>query len=100
MSASDVLQLVDFDRERLDREADALRKEYLAAKPWPHLVLRDVFPDDVVAAAAAECMAVAKTHETFGPAQMKEESPGGLGPIATQLLATLDSDYFKQFIEK
>ncbi len=102
MSSAAELPLVDFDRERLVREADSLRAEYLKATPWPHIIMRDVFPDEVVAAAAAECMELENDDMllTAGPAQVKQESRSGLGPVTTELLATLDSDFFKTFIEK
>ena len=102
MSPAAELRLVEFDRERLEREADSLRAEYLAATTWPHVIIRGAFPDEVVAAAAAECMQLENEDMllTAGPAQVKQESASGLGPRTTELLATLDSDFFKGLIEK
>jgi len=95
---------VDPARERtletLTARVAVLREQYLAAKPWPHLVLEDVLPEDVLDAAAAECAALEAStlvvsHEDR---QVKEETPDGFGPACTRLLELLDGDIFRQFL--
>jgi hypothetical protein len=101
MTSASEAPVASFDQDRLRTEAPLLRAEYLKASPWPHVVIKDLFPDSLIAAAAAECMQVQPDEllVTAGPEQMKQESPAGLGPCTTELQRALDSDAFKAFLE-
>lgn len=87
---------------RVLRAVESLRAEYLSARPWPHLVLTDVFAADVLQAAAAEIramdpavMAVATT-----PRMVKRETGdvGRMGPATREVLAVLDDEPFLGFL--
>ncbi len=90
----------DHTLETLTARVPGLEEQYLAAKPWPHLVLENVFPDDLLDAAAAECAGLdpSKLVVSHEDRQVKEETPDGFGPACTRLLELLDGDVFRQFL--
>ena len=77
------------------------RAAYLAARPWPHLVLRDLFPDDLIAAAEAEELPAARVlvpHKSH--LEVKSESSTVIGQSAKLLLDGLVEPDFVAFLEE
>ena len=71
-----------------------LRQEYAAAAPWPHLVLHDVLPADLVAQAEREGRAIAPDAMAEIPMSRQHKHETGddalLGPATRALLGVLD----------
>lgn len=80
--------------------ASSLRAEYVVAKPWPHIVVNDAFPEKLLDTAAAECAALQETRlvSTNTDRLVKQEASDGLGPATQHLLNLVDSARFRQFI--
>lgn len=81
----------------------ALRQQYAAADPWPHLVLHDVVPADLVARAEQECRALDVSLLDGGPTsrQHKHETADDalLGPATRELLHLLDGPQWVALLE-
>ena len=100
MSANDV-EAFAFDPVALRRLAPDLREKYLRARPWPHAVIHGLIPVSLIAAAAGECTEVGDRllMTTAGRNQVKQEAAEGLGPVTTRLLAELEGEAFREFLE-
>ena len=93
--------LVDF--QALRGRLDDLRAEYLAARPWPHLVLHDLFPSSTLALAKAECMQIPSREmdsDGGGKAQVKEETSELPGPESRRLFDVFEGPEFMSFLEQ
>lgn len=79
---------------------DALRVEYASAKPWPHIVVNDAFPEWLLDMVAAECTALEETRliKTNTDRLVKQEVSEGLGAATQDLLSLLDSARFRDFV--
>jgi hypothetical protein len=79
---------------------DALRPEYASAKPWPHIVVHDAFPEKLLDMVAAECVALEETSliATNTDRLVKQEISHGLGPATQHLLSLVDSARFREFV--
>lgn len=94
---------VDFQLHSLSgllARAIALRAEYAAAKPWPHIVVHDAFPERLLDMVAAECAALqdARLVTTNNDRLVKQEASDALGPATQHLLNLVDSARFREFI--
>ncbi|MEY9456878.1 2OG-Fe(II) oxygenase [Bradyrhizobium ottawaense] len=94
---------VDFQLHSLSgllARASSLRAEYAAARPWPHVVLNDAFPEKLLDMVAAECAALpeARLITTTTDRLVKQEVSDGLGPATQHLLSLVDSAGFRAFI--
>lgn len=94
---------VDFQLNSLSglfARASSLRGEYAAAKPWPHIVVNDAFPEKLLDTVAAECTALqeARLVTTNTDRLVKQEVSDGLGPATQHLLSLVDSARFREFI--
>jgi Rps23 Pro-64 3,4-dihydroxylase Tpa1-like proline 4-hydroxylase len=80
--------------------ADALRAEYANAKPWPHIVVNDAFPEDLLDRIAAECAGLeeASLITTNTARLIKQEASDGLGTATQHLLSLVDSSRFREFV--
>lgn len=99
MSFSSARQAIDV-RPAIERAED-FRREYEAAQPWPHLVIRGLFPDDLLTAAKRECMRVApdQLKQEANRAQVKDETTHLPGPVSEALFDVLDGEQFIGFLE-
>jgi Rps23 Pro-64 3,4-dihydroxylase Tpa1-like proline 4-hydroxylase len=81
-------------------EAQSLRSEYANAKPWPHVAVEDVFPEELLDSIAAECAGLDETCliTSNDARQVKQEASGGLGPATEHFLALVESARFREFI--
>lgn len=79
---------------------EALRAEYAKAKPWPHIVVNDAFPEWLLDMVAAECAALEETRliKTDTDRLVKQEVSEGLGAATQGLLDLLDSARFRDFV--
>jgi hypothetical protein len=79
-----------------------LREAYLAARPWPHLVLHDLFPPELVAAAERECRGLDPVDMHVIPTwrQVKREQSDGLGPATSAVLDVFDSPEWVAFLSE
>jgi hypothetical protein len=94
--------------EAMESETDAWRDRgrqaraaYLAAKPWPHVVLHDLFSPVLVAAAEAQELCLALTlvpHRSH--LEVKRESRTVTGPSAKALLEAMCTPSFVAFVEE
>ncbi len=80
--------------------AQSLRSEYVNAKPWPHLVIEDVFPERLLDSVAAECAGLDQAHVVASNdyRQVKQEASEGLGPATTRFLELVESESFREFV--
>jgi hypothetical protein len=92
-----------FDRSRMLALADRLRADYRAAKPYPHTVLTDLFPDALLDAVVEECDAIdpSRLETTMNSRVVKRETGDSavLGPASRFVLAQLESSAFLDFLE-
>ena len=85
---------------RLPGPVQSLRREYLDAKPWPHVVLEDLFPEVLLDSVAADCAGldqaglITRNHDR----QIKQEAWDGLGPATTRFLDLVEGESFRDFI--
>lgn len=88
--------------ERLAGLAAELREEYLAARPWPHVVVADLLPVDALEAVVDEI-------RDLDPDEMEQSSSrrhvkrelsdvSRSGPATRRVLDLLDSDAFVRFL--
>ncbi|SFO57398.1 2OG-Fe(II) oxygenase superfamily protein [Bradyrhizobium sp. Ghvi] len=94
---------VDFQLHSLSglfARASSLRNEYASARPWPHIVVNDAFPEKLLDMVAAECTALpeARLVTTNTDRLVKQEVSDGLGPATQHLLNLVDSARFREFI--
>jgi hypothetical protein len=84
----------------LERSATALRQHYLNAKPWPHVVLDDAWPSEMLDAVAQECAGLAedKLVRSEVRQQIKEEAWSGFGPATARFLSLLQSKPTVDFV--
>jgi hypothetical protein len=80
--------------------ADRYREKYLAASPWPHLVLDGLVDPATLAAAESEELKTAlDLHVRRTKRMVKAQSPMPSGPAAREILQALDSPGFIAFLE-
>jgi len=87
-------------RTQLIARAKTLQQEYVKAKPWPHIVVQDAFPDDLLDLVAAECGSIDEAHLIVSneDRQVKQEAADGLGPATRELLELVDGEPFRAFV--
>ena len=92
------LSLDDF--LRLPGHAQSLRREYLNAKPWPHIVVEGIFPEGLLDSVAAECAGLdqARLIRSNDYRQIKQEASEGLGPATKHLLEIVEGESFREFV--
>ncbi|ABE64045.1 hypothetical protein Nham_3313 [Nitrobacter hamburgensis X14] len=80
--------------------AQALRHDYLNAKPWPHVVIDNGFSEELLDAIAAEIAKIDPAHliSSLDDRQIKQEASDGLGPATQYFLELVDSARFREFI--
>jgi hypothetical protein len=80
--------------------AAQVRREYVAASPWPHAVVTGMFSEELIDRAAQEGrdLDAALLFRTEGRNQIKEEISGGLGPVCSGLLAQMHEPAFIEFV--
>jgi len=90
------------DPARLEALAGPLAERYRTASPWPHVVVPDLFPAEVLEAVRAEAEAVPESAYAVSRSrdQVKEETSEALGPAAAGLLAELDGEAFRSFLSR
>lgn len=75
-----------------------LRRDYLAARPWPHVVLSDVFPAELVAQVHAEARGLDRSRmrasHTRRHTKLETNDRSRLGPATRALQDHLDSPDF------
>ena len=83
-------------------QAESLRHEYLTAKPWPHVVVEDAFPDELLDIVAAECAGLdeGRLIKSNDDRQIKQEAAEGLGPATTRFLELVEGTSFREFISR
>ena len=81
-------------------QAELLRSEYLNAKPWPHVVVTDIFPEKLLDLVAAECAGLDETRlvTSNDDRQIKQEASEGLGPATKHFLELVESERFREFV--
>jgi Rps23 Pro-64 3,4-dihydroxylase Tpa1-like proline 4-hydroxylase len=86
--------------KELFSRAEALRQEYVAAKPWPHVVVENGFPEDLLDAIASEITKIDQAHiiSSLDDRQIKQEASDGFGPATRHFLEIVDSESFRDFI--
>jgi hypothetical protein len=93
------------DREHLMTLAESRRDAYAAANPYPHTVIDDFLPEEMLDAVLAEFPTPGETADwmTFdSPTERKLTTMGdaGMGPATRQVLALLNSAPFIDFLER
>lgn len=94
----------EFDRERLTALADAKRQAYAAASPYPHTVMDDFLPEEVLEAVLAE-FPDPKGADWFAfdsatERKLATKDDTAMGPATKHVLAQLNSAAFIEFLER
>lgn len=93
-----------FDREQLLALADNRRDEYASASPFPHAVIDDFLPDEVLEEVLSEFPAPSQGdwHAFDSPLERKlaTKDDSAMGPATRHLLAELNSAAFVEFLER
>lgn len=90
-------------RELMRLDTDRLAESYQSAKPFPHIVLDDLFPDEVLGAALSEIKVshVPLEKEFYGSFQKHRiSSISEFGPATRRLIDELNSAPFIAFLER
>ncbi|MDR6304502.1 Rps23 Pro-64 3,4-dihydroxylase Tpa1-like proline 4-hydroxylase [Nitrobacter vulgaris] len=84
----------------LHKRAEVLRDEYLNAKPWPHVVVANGFPDDFLDEIADEVANIDQSHiiSSLDVRQIKQEASQGFGPATQHFFDLVDGESFREFI--
>lgn len=84
--------------------AERLREEYLAAHPWPHVVVQDLFPADLLAEVAAELESVDRsrmtTSQTSRHGKRETSDRALLGPASRTLQDLLDGPEVLELVQQ
>ncbi len=66
----------------LHKQSEVLRDEYLNAKPWPHVVIENGFPEDFLDVIAGEVANIDQSHiiSSLDVRQIKQDASQGFGP--------------------
>lgn len=88
------------DLAPLYARAAELRESYVAAQPWPHVVVTGAFPDALIGRVEEECSHVDEANlcSSRSDRTVKDEASEGLGPYTQLLLRTLDAPEFRSFL--
>ena len=104
MERTDLLERTDLDLSELSsllNRAPSLRAEYEAAKPWPHVVVENGFPERLLDTIAAECAGLDEKNlinSNEEGLQIKQETSEGLGSTTNHFLKLVESAPFRSFI--
>ena len=81
-------------------QAQSLRSEYLKARPWPHVVVENIFPERLLDSVAAECAGLDETCliTSNEDRQVKQEASEGFGSATKHLLELVESARFREFV--
>lgn len=90
------------DAARLRARLPGLRAEYAAARPWPHVVVRDVFPAALLDEVVSEVDTFDRTAMVSAQTRnmVKRETPEAerVGPATRAVLETMSSAPFVSFV--
>ena len=93
-----------FQREELFKLADSLRDEYATAEPFPHVVINDFLPPEVLEPILAEFPEPGQTDwQTFDTSREVKLALANtelMGPATRHLLAEFNSGVFVDFLER
>ena len=92
-----------FDREQLLELADRKREEYASAQPFPHTVMDDFLPEEVLDAVLAEFPRPDQDWFAFdSPLERKlaTKDDATMGPATRALLWELNGPAFVEFLER
>jgi hypothetical protein len=97
-------QAFQFDREQLGALAESKREAYAAAAPYPHAVMDDFLPEEVLDEVLAE-FPDPRGADWFAfdsPLERKlaTKDDSTMGPATRRLLAELNSSAFVEFLER
>jgi hypothetical protein len=92
------------DRDRLMALAERTREAYAAASPYPHAVMDDFLPEEILDAVLAEFPAPAEVDWLAFDSPLERKlatnSHAAMGPATRHLLAELNSSAFIDFLER
>ncbi len=89
------------DLDELERNIDALHADYMAADPYPHIVLDGVLDPGVAEAAAQEFPPLDPNWNNYlhvNERKFSNTDPDTWGPTLRQLLTELNSPRFVDFV--
>ena len=91
------------DRPKLQRIAEAESQHYRKAKPFPHAVIDNVFPEDLLDAVIADLPAGDQGWTRYNSANEKKSvfsDVNAFGPAAETMAYALNSLFFINFLEQ
>jgi Rps23 Pro-64 3,4-dihydroxylase Tpa1-like proline 4-hydroxylase len=92
-----------FDREQLAALAESKREAYASARPFPHIVIDELLPEDVLDRVLAEFpepkQAEWQTFDSANERKLASKDDSTMGEATRQLLAELNSAAFVDFLE-
>jgi 2OG-Fe(II) oxygenase superfamily len=93
-----------FDLDRLELDVDRLHTQYMAADPYPHIVIDDFLDPGIAQAAVKEFPAPDATEWTnylhVNERKFSHTDPDTWGPTLQRILADLNSPRFVTFVGK
>jgi hypothetical protein len=93
-----------FDREQLNALAESRREAYAAGDPYPHIVIDDFLPAEVLDAVLAEFPKPGQADwfafESPLERKLATKDDSVMGPATRHLLGELNSSAFVEFLEK
>jgi hypothetical protein len=97
-------QTFRFDREQLAPIAEARREAYATAKPYPHAVMDDFLPEEVLDEVLAEFPDPNRgdwfAFDSATERKLATKDDSTMGPATRRLLAELNSSAFVEFLEQ
>jgi 2-oxoglutarate-Fe(II)-dependent oxygenase superfamily protein len=103
-SSESTTQLFQFDREQLGTLAERHREAYAAGNPYPHIVMDDFLPEEVLDEVLTEFPdprgADWFAFESPNERKLATKDDTTMGPATRHLLAELNSSAFVEFLEK
>lgn len=92
------------DRERLTALAEDRREAYASASPYPHTVIDDFLPEDVLEAVLQEFPSPAQVDwlafDSESERKLASNDETVMGPMTRQVLAAFNSSAFIDFLEQ
>src|SRR4051812_40771290 len=102
--SSSTTQAFQFAREQLGALAESKRDAYAAAAPYPHAVMDDFLPEEVLDEVLAEFPdprgADWFAYDSPLERKLATKDDSTMGPATRRLLAELNSSAFVEFLER
>lgn len=98
------MERFQFDREQLTALANSKRREYAAGRPYPHIVMDDFLPKEVLDSVLTEFPRPRDADwikfDSTTQRKLATKDDSAMGPNTRDLLAELNCSVFVDFLER